>query len=121
MENNERIDLFRQYEGFDYPSTETRTINYIPYVYVPINIEEFSLEDGQKLYRWEYVELKSYDYNYKGLIKVLVWRKYDISDTIAIMLNYMSDPENEDYKKEFEDLQSWRKYVKSFAKSHFNM
>lgn len=123
MENQyiERIDLFRQYEGYNYPSTETRKVNYITYVYVPINVEEIPLEDGSTLYKWEYIDIKSYDYNYKGLVKALIWRKYDISDTTAIILNYMSDPKNEDYIKELNDLQEWRKYVKSFAKSHFNM
>lgn len=121
MENRDRIDLFRQYEGFEYPSTETRIVNYIPYIYVPINIEETLLEDGQTLYKWEYIDLNYSDYNYKGLIRTLAGRKYDISDTIAIMLNYMSDPENEDYKKEFEDLQTYRKDIKAFAKKHFEM
>jgi hypothetical protein len=121
MKNNDRIDLLRQYEGYNYPSVETRLINYITYYFVPINIEEIPLEDGKTLYKWEYIDLRSYDYNYKGLIKALVWRKYDLSDTIAIMLNYMYDPKNKDYKKEFEDLQAWRKQVKDFAKKHFNV
>ena len=116
---NDRIDLFRQYEGFNYPSTETRTVNYITYKYVPINVEEISLEDGRKLYKWEYIDLKSYDYNYKGLIKALIWRKYDLSDTIAIMVNYMNDSKNPEYKKEFNDLQAYRKDVKEFAKKYF--
>lgn len=116
---NERIDLFRQYEGFEYPSTEKRTVNYITYVYIPINIEEIPLEDGQTLYKWEYIDVR--DYSYKGLIKALIWRKYDLSDTIAIMLNYMTDPSNDKYKKEFEDLQKCRQEAKEFARKHFEM
>ena len=123
MENQyiERIDLFRQYEGYNYPSTETRTVNYITYKYIPINVEEVALEDGRTLYKWEYIDVRSSEYNYKGFIKALVWRKYDLSDTIAIMLNYMNDPKNADYKKEYNELQAYRKGIKDFAKKYFEM
>ena len=57
--------------------------------------------------------------HYKGLIKALIWRKYDISDTVAIMMNYICDPNNKDYVKDFNDFQSYRKEVKEFAKNHF--
>lgn len=119
MENKDRIDVFRQYEGYTYPSIERRIVNYIHYVYVPINIEQVTLDDGQILFKWEYIDIKSHEYNYKGLIKALIWRKYDISDTIAIMMNYMCDPNNKDYVKDFNDFQSYRKEVKEFAKNHF--
>lgn len=117
----ERINPFDQYEGYEYPSTETRTVNYITYKYVPINVKEIALEDGRTLYKWEYIDLRSSDYNYKGLITALIWRKYDLSDTVSIIMNYMNDPKNVEYKKEFNDLQNYRKEVKEFAKKHFGL
>ena len=121
MKNNDRIDLFRQYEGYNYPSTETIVSKYNTYVYIPINVEKIPLEDGQILYKWEYIDLKSENYNYKGLIEALIWRKYDLSDTIAIMMNYTAEPDNIKYQNEFEDLQNYRKEIKAFAKKHFEM
>jgi hypothetical protein len=117
----ERIDLFRQYEGYDYPSTETRMINGNIFTYVPINVKERVMDDGTTLYSWEYLDVKANDYNYKGLVNAIIWRKYNIIDTIAIIMNYMDEPDNEKYVKEFEDFQKYRKFAKDFSKSHFNM
>ena len=36
-------------------------------------------------------------------------------------MNYMDEPDNEKYVKEFEDFQKYRKFAKDFSKSHFNM
>ena len=120
--NNEYINAFEQYEGYTYPSTETRNINFSTYKYVPFNIKEIKRKDGNILYVWEYICLKLNEYNYEGLIKELIFRKYaDNSDIIAITLNYMSDPTNDKYKKEFEELQAYRKEVKDFAKKYFKM
>ena len=35
------------------------------------------------------------------------------------MMNYMNDSKNPEYKKEFNDLQAYRKDVKEFAKKYF--
>lgn len=119
---NDYIDVFEQYVGYTYPTTETRKINYVTYKYVPFNVEKIEHEDGSVLYSWKYLCLKLVDYNYKGLVKEFIFREYeDNSDIIAILLNYMADPSNDKYKKEFDDLQECRKKAKKFAKKHFEM
>ena len=42
--------------------------------------------------------------------------KYSASQVEAIVNNYLSDTTNEEYLKEFNDMQEWRKQAKSIAK-----
>ena len=73
------------------------------------------------MFTWEYVPLRISDYNYPGLVNALIGLKYDLSETLAIMNNYMYEPTNETYKKEFIEFQEWRKTAKTYAKKYFNI
>lgn len=42
--------------------------------------------------------------------------KYSASQVEAIVNNYLSDTTNEEYLKDFNDMQEWRKQAKSIAK-----
>jgi hypothetical protein len=105
---------------------ETITIkdgdNHIPYGY-KLNYNVTQLEDG----KWQYYTLPlsttMYDYIkgdsnkvYECIISKIVRQRYPDNDMIAILSNYLCEPENEKYIKEFKDVQEWRKEAKSVAK-----
>lgn len=50
------------------------------------------------------------------LITSLIRERYSASQVEAIVNNYLADTTNEEYLKEFNDMQEWRKEVKSIAK-----
>lgn len=53
---------------------------------------------------------------YSAVIEKLVREKYSVSQVEAIVNNYLSDMANKDYLKEFNELQAYRREVKSIAK-----
>lgn len=55
-------------------------------------------------------------YNVSNLINAFVREKYSASQVEAIVNNYLLDATNEEYLKEFNDMQEWRKEAKNIAK-----
>ena len=56
-------------------------------------------------------------YNDKDtIITQIIREKYSASQVEAIVNNYLSDMSNEEYAKEFNELQEWRKKAKSIAR-----
>lgn len=55
-------------------------------------------------------------YNVSDLISAFIREKYSVSQVEAIVNNYLSDMANKDYLKEFNELQAYRREVKSIAK-----
>ena len=53
---------------------------------------------------------------YSAVIEKLIREKYSVSQVEAIVNNYLSDMTNKDYLKEFNELQAYRREVKSIAK-----
>lgn len=53
---------------------------------------------------------------YSVVVEKLIRDKYSVSQVEAIVNNYLSDTSNEEYLKEFNDMQEWRKKAKSIAK-----
>lgn len=111
------VNLLTPYSGETYPETLSEIIDNKVIRYVPFEISK----DLDDIYTWKYIAVNPQYYNYKGLVNIFVGLKYDLSDTIAIMNNYMDDPKNETYKKEFKDMQEWRKKSKQMAKEHFKI
>lgn len=64
------------------------------------------------------VVMKDVFYNiiYSNIIDTIIREKYSASQVEAIVNNYLSDTTNEEYLKEFNDMQEWRKQAKSIAK-----
>lgn len=56
------------------------------------------------------------NYNASDLISAFIREKYSVSQVEAIVNNYLLDNTNEEYLKEFKDMQEWRKEAKSIAK-----
>ena len=50
------------------------------------------------------------------MINNIIRERYSASQVEAIVNNYLSDTTNEEYLKEFNDMQEWRKQAKSIAK-----
>ena len=57
---------------------------------------------------------------YSAIIEKLIREKYSVSQVEAIVNNYLLDNTNEEYLKEFNDMQEWRKEAKSIAKKVIN-
>jgi hypothetical protein len=108
------IDIMNIYTGENTPKVVTETINNKVIKYVPYDI----LEDNGT-YSWKYVPVSLEYYNYEGLVDVFIGLKYSLSSMLAIINNYLLDPDL--YKKEFDDMQNWRKTSKILAKKHFNL
>lgn len=51
-----------------------------------------------------------------NIIDTIIRERYSASQVEAIVNNYLSDTTNEEYLKEFNDMQEWRKQAKSIAK-----
>ena len=110
------INIFDIYTGDKYPKTLIKKIDNNTYHFIPYDINNV---DG--VYSWKYIEIPPEKFSYTGFIDSLVTLKYSLKDILAIMLNNLSDPENEKYKKELKELQDWRMYVKNYAKEYFNI
>lgn len=54
--------------------------------------------------------------NRSDIIDTIIRERYSASQVEAIVNNYLSDTTNEEYLKEFNDMQEWRKKAKSIAK-----
>lgn len=50
------------------------------------------------------------------IIDAIIRERYSASQVEAIVNNYLLDTSNEEYLKEFNEMQEWRKQAKSIAK-----
>ena len=55
---------------------------------------------------------------YEEMVSVLISFKYTIDAQLALLYNYQMD--NEKYKEEMENYQTWRSYCKNCAQTFFN-
>ena len=110
------LETLNQHQGAQCPGVETKIINGCTYKCVP-----FVIEQGDCYCSWTYIELKNCNYHYRGLVNAIIELKYDLSETLSILFNYMDDPENEKYKNEYLEFQSWRRDAKTFARTHFGV
>lgn len=53
---------------------------------------------------------------YGRIIDHIIRSEYTDAETTAILSNYLSEPDNEKYVKEFQEFQSFRKLAKEYAK-----
>ena len=69
----------------------------------------------QIIYNGISIESDTLDCN-AAIIETFIREKYSVSQVEAIVNNYLSDMANKDYLKEFNELQAYRREVKSIAK-----
>ena len=110
------MDLQTIYTSSEAPKKVTERINRSTVYYVPYNIIE-----SNGVYEYQYISLLPENYNYGGMVDAIIGVKYSLQETLAILNNYLFDPTNEKYKREFLELQNFRIYAKSEAKKYFNL
>lgn len=110
------MDIQNTYSGVEVPKMVTKRFSRATMYYVPYNIAE---DNGT--YTYKYVSLTPENYNYGGLVDAIIGTRYNLSNVIAIVINYIGDNKNAEYKSEFNELQQWRKFAKEEARKHFNM
>lgn len=109
------IETNKIYSGAIAPEVVTEKIKGTTYIYVP-----YIISDEDNAYTWQYLVFKPSNYNYEGMINTIIGLKYSLSQTLAIMNNYLGDNKNAKYKKEFKELQECRAAAKTYAKKFFN-
>lgn len=110
------MDVNEIYTSSEYPELKIEVYNRSTIYYVPYGIVE---NDG--VYTYRYVSLIPENYNYGGLINAIIGVKYSLRETLAIINNYLADPEDEEHKVEFWEMQDWRKFAKSESKKYFKL
>ena len=110
------VEIKTIFRGNESPEVVTKKVGKKYYTYVPYILSE---ENGE--YTWEYVVMLAYKYSYEGVVEALIAMRYNNNEVIAIMNNYLSEPKNLKYKKEFAELQEWRLTSKNYAKKHFGL
>ena len=78
-----------------------------------INIDV--VQEGE-MYKWEQVNVPIEKWNYSGVVDALVQYKYPIDKMLAVINNYLLDPEDAYAIDEFNKMQAWRKEAKEIAK-----
>ena len=56
------------------------------------------------------------DKKYGRIIDHIVRSEYTDAESTAVLSNYLAEPDNEKYVKEFKELQNFRKLAKTYAK-----
>lgn len=114
------IELNKTYSGVELPKVFSNKRNYNYYKYIPFILNE-EKQDELTVYTWKYIIMPIEEYGYNKLVEAVIELKYSNSEVIARLNNFISEPDNDKYKLEYEELTSWRKYAKEFSKKHFNM
>ena len=99
------MDIQNTYTSVETPKVVSKRYGRSTMYYVPYNIAE-----DAGTYSYKYVPVSPDDYNYGGVVDALIGAKYSLKDVLAILNNYLFEPDNEGYKTEFLDLQQWRQY-----------
>ena len=103
------------YTGNEKPVMVTERFNRTTLRYIPYDIVE---DNGA--YSWRYVLLTPDNFNYEVMVVSIIVSKYELKSALAIISNYLLDPKDSDYKKEFDEFQEWRMFAKDEAKKYFN-
>lgn len=85
----------------------------IDMVRVPYEIVEIS----PSIYSWREISIRYVNFNYKGLVSALIELQYSPAEMTAVVNNYLLDPEDEDVKREFAEMQACRKAAKAVARA----
>jgi hypothetical protein len=83
---------------------------------VPYDIEEVS----PGIYSWRELDMRGSNFNYGGLVGELVGINYSDSEMTAVINNYLLDPNDEEAKREFMEMQECRKKAKEIARRILN-
>lgn len=98
------------------------------------NIEYYKMAGGQErvkvpydifevspgIFSWRELDMRATNFNYGGLVAEIVGISYSDSEMTAVINNYLLDPEDEDAKREFIEMQECRKKAKEIARQILN-
>lgn len=104
--------------GVTAPEVVTKTINGTLCTVVPFVVTDGDESKGVP-YEWIDIILRPASYNYGGVVDAIVNLKYSLSEVLAIFSNYLSDMTDEESKREFDELQAWRKVAKDYSRGLF--
>jgi hypothetical protein len=97
------------------PEVVTKTINGSVCTVIPLVLKEGD-ETTEQPYEWIDIILRPASFNYGGIVDAIVNLKYSLSEVVAILNNYLSDMTDDEAKREFDELQAWRRHAKEYAK-----
>lgn len=89
---------------------ETKVVNHKKTHLIKFNI----VEDGSNV-SYEVVKVIG-ELNYDNIVNALISIKYPTDKMQAIINNYLLDPDDPNVVDEFNEMQDWRKFSKSYAK-----
>lgn len=75
-------------------------------------------EEVYELYCNDYTPFYVSNLNYSDIKSEVVKLHYSYDDQIAIMLNYLEEPENEVFKNKYEEMQEWREIAAEVARKY---
>lgn len=109
--------------GYTEPNLTNVIYNDYNLEYISINLNVHRIDD---MYYWDEIVLPDFaltnickaedEIKYKVIISHIVTAYYSQHDMDAVVNNYLLDPENEKYKKEFYIMQNVRQVAKKTAK-----
>lgn len=102
------------YEFNEKPTKVLERIGRRTYMYLPYDINE---DNGK--YTCKFVRVQRMKYG--DMVDAIIKTKYSDSKNFAIINNYLLDQTNPEYKSEYDDLQSWRRFAKDEARKYFNI
>lgn len=79
--------------------------------FVNLNIELIG-----DMYQYDSIMIEYGRFDYGGIVDSLVQYKYPNDKMQAVINNYLLEPENEEYIRAFNEMQTWRKEAKEIAK-----
>lgn len=94
------------------PQIEYYKVGGISMVKLPYETTEVS----PGIFSWRELRVRFQNLNYGGIVSALIDLKYSPSEMTAIINNYLLDPEDNDIKDEFMNMQEYRMYAKDVAK-----
>lgn len=101
--------------SLEYPEFYTFTRHLGLKVYsINFNIEQLR-ENNEVYYRYRTVTLPPGEYSRDIVISSIIRQKYSDDKMQAIVNNYLLDPEDEENKQEFTEMQNYRKFAKNIA------
>lgn len=64
-----------------------------------------------------YVTVGIFHFNYDSIVSAIIKQRYPSDRMQAVINNYLLDPEDEEIKREFQEMQAWRAFAKETAKA----
>lgn len=78
-----------------------------------------SYDESTKTFSWDSAKIYG-ELTYDSIVDAIIKGKYPTDKMQAIINNYLLDQDDPNIIEEFNNMQAWRQYAKSFAKELLN-